>query len=354
MLRVALDGRRLQDRPLTGAGRWLANVVPHLASKVEFTVLTDQRRPPADLDVTQRALRIPPGLPEIVWLETRVPAALRGFDGIFHASFHAIPLLTNVPAVLQLNDLSFEVHPEDFSPAKRTLFRYEARRAAKRARQVVTISQHARASIMEHYGVDPDRISVAPPAVDPIFGRHRRDAVEPILAHYGISGPYIVALGGARRRGLDVSVAAWRRLAPDGDRLMLVVVGSEAPPAAAGIVHVGRVDDDTWSALLAGATVLCYPTRFEGYGMPALEAAASGVPVVCAPVGPLPEVLGDAAQWCDDTSAESVAAGLCAVITDDHRHDELVAAGLDRAAAAPSWADAADTVLAAYERTASG
>jgi alpha-1,3-rhamnosyl/mannosyltransferase len=219
---------------------------------------------------------------------------------------------------------------------------------------VLTISNHARASIVERYGVDPDRISVAPPAVDPIFGPHRREDLEPVLARYGIERPYVVAIGGARRRGLEVAVDAWRKLPRDGDQVRLVAVGPESPPPAAGLIHVGRVDDATWSTLLAGATALCYPTRFEGYGMPALEAAASGVPVVCAPVGPLPEVLGDAAQWCDDPSVPSIATGLRAVVTDRPRREQLAAAGLARAAASPTWADAARTVLKAYERTASG
>jgi glycosyltransferase involved in cell wall biosynthesis len=87
--------------------------------------------------------------------------------------------------------------------------------------------------------------------------------------------------------------------------------------------------------------------------MPALEAAASGVPVVCAPVGPLPEVLGDAAEWCADTSAAAIAGGLRRLLTDPARRQARRAAGLARAAAAPTWADAAGVLLAAYQRAAS-
>ncbi|MHB1535668.1 MAG: glycosyltransferase, partial [Acidimicrobiales bacterium] len=134
----------------------------------------------------------------------------------------------------------------------------------------------------------------------------------------------------------------------------LVVVGREpAARRADGVVDVGRVPDDAWSALLAGASAFCYPTRFEGFGMPALEAAASGVPVVCARVGPLPEVLGDAAEWCPSPNATDIAAGLERVLCDRDRRDWLRHAGIRQAQNAPTWSASADIVAAAYRQAAS-
>jgi glycosyltransferase involved in cell wall biosynthesis len=116
-----------------------------------------------------------------------------------------------------------------------------------------------------------------------------------------------------------------------------------------GVVGVRQLPDTEWAAVLAGAEALCYPTRYEGFGMPALEAAASGTPVVCARIGPLPEVLGDAAEWCDSTSVADIAAGLARVLGDGARRAELRTAGLARAAAAPTWEQSAVAVLRAYE-----
>jgi glycosyltransferase involved in cell wall biosynthesis len=151
---------------------------------------------------------------------------------------------------------------------------------------------------------------------------------------------------------LDVALGAWRRAESGGVPISLVVVGSEKLPTEIGLFQAGSLTDDEWAALLAGAEAFCYPTRYEGFGMPALESAASGTPVVCARVGPLPEVLGQAAEWCASPTVTEVAAGLSRVLGDDARRSALRIAGLARAADAPTWADSAEAVLSAYRMAA--
>jgi glycosyltransferase involved in cell wall biosynthesis len=119
-----------------------------------------------------------------------------------------------------------------------------------------------------------------------------------------------------------------------------------------GVVRTGPLDDAAWAAVMAGALAFCYPTRYEGYGMPALEAAASGTPVVCASVGPLPEVLGSAAEWCASPSVDDIAIGLARVVADEERRSSLVRAGLEQAQRAPSWDSCAHAVLRAYAMAA--
>ncbi|HET6873296.1 MAG TPA: glycosyltransferase, partial [Acidimicrobiales bacterium] len=204
----------------------------------------------------------------------------------------------------------------------------------------------------EAYGVGPDRLAVVPLSVSSDFHPGRAADAEAGLAALGVRGHYVVAVGGARRRGLPVAVAAWktvRRELPDRD-LQLVVVGPERPPEEPGLVHAGSVDDRTWAALLAGADALCYPTRYEGYGLPALEACASGTAVVCAPVGALGEVLGDAAEWAEAPTVEAIAAALGRVLEDTDRRQEIEAAGLRRVATGPDWADVAALTADAYRR----
>jgi alpha-1,3-rhamnosyl/mannosyltransferase len=162
-----------------------------------------------------------------------------------------------------------------------------------------------------------------------------------------------VALGGARRRGLAEAVDAWRRATSGCPRPpWLVVVGAEKPPTIDNLAYVGSLDDASWAKVLAGAIAFCYPTRYEGFGMPALEAAASGVPVVCAEVGPLPEVLGDAAEWCASPAAPDIADGLRRVLTDESRREALRSAGLAHAASAPSWKQSAAVIADAYRTAA--
>jgi glycosyltransferase involved in cell wall biosynthesis len=343
-VRVAIDGRRLQDRPLGGVGRSVRLVLPHLASGAEVVVLTDARRAPPELPGFGgeiASLSVPRRWHEAPWLHVAVARWLRGFDGVFHGTFNQVPLVSGCPAVVTVHDLSFEHHPEDFGTADRRWFQLQARVAVHRARRVLTPTDAVRRELLATYGLDGARVVVVPNPVDPVF---RPGGDRPP----GLPDRYVVAVGGAPRRGLGVAVAAWRASGAAGDGVGLVVVGREVPPAVPGVVGLGAVADDVWAGLLAGAEALCYPTRLEGFGLPALEAAACGTPVVCAPLPALKEVLGDAAEWCAGTDVVSVAAGLRRVLGEPGRHAELVGMGLARAAAAPGPAQVGALTLDAY------
>ena len=243
-LAVALDGRRLQDDPPSGVGRALAGLVPELASRCDLVVLADGRRamPPSPAEVI--TLSLPSRLPEIVWLHGPARRWSRSHpDRLFHGSFNQLPVGLRGPAVVTINDLSFEVHPEDFTRLKRQAFRVQARSAARRARRVIAPSQFSAEEIIDHYGVDPDAVDVIAIAADPVF--------HPRAPHVGT--PYIVAVGGARRRGLEVAVDAWRQVRSSGLDVQLHVLGMLPDRLRApGIHSIGPADDATWAQVLAG------------------------------------------------------------------------------------------------------
>ena len=353
MISVAIDARRLQDEPRFGVGRGLANLLGDIARTVDVTLLADQRRPlPKVSDCKVVAL---PGfgpLPEPAWLQVSVPRWLRGRDCLFHGTYNAIPFAGSNPSVVTIHDLSWEHHPEDLG-YKRWVIARQARFSAHRARFVITVSEFVRQSILETYGLDEESVVVAPNAVDPIFSPAQARLAPAALAKWGVNGPYVVALAGALRRGAEVAVDAWRS-ATSGltRRPQLLMVGDQSPPAEPGVVHVGRLNDRDWAAVLAGAETFCYPTRYEGFGMPALEAVASGTPVVCASIGPLPEILGDAAEWCRTPNTPDIADGLRRLLEDDIRRAALRERGLAVAASSPKWSDSAAVVLDAYKRAA--
>jgi glycosyltransferase involved in cell wall biosynthesis len=351
---VAMDARRLQDRPYTGVGRILAGLLPLLAEQVELVLLTDARRPspPESGEFKVVPLVIPKGLKEMFWLQVPVARWLRGFDGVFHGTYNGVPIVSRTPSVVSIYDLTWEHHPEDISQVRRLALIAQARAAVRRSAAVVTCSEFTREDLVSTYGVPADRVFNVPPSVDGLFSPSRADDAPPILKRLGVTGPYVAAIGGAKRRGLEVAVAAWRRLPAGPDRPSLVVVGSEAPPPEPGLVHAGRLSDDEWSAVLAGAMAFCYPTRYEGFGMPALEAAVSGVPVVCARIGPLPEVLGDAAEWCASPGVDDIGDGLTHVVADAGLRETLRTAGMAQAAKSPTWEHSAATLLRAYELAA--
>lgn len=354
-MRIALDARTLQDRPAGGIGRQLACLLPHLARDAELQLLTDGRRPAVDSNLPQHALTSRASARGVAWLQLAAPRWLTEFAGIFHCPFYGLPYRQPVPMVVTIHDLTFEDHPEWFSRARRAVFRAQARHAARTARRILTVSDHVRRCIVDRYGVRPEQVLVSPPGVPPIFRPDPdRDQLARLLDSLGVREPYVVAIGGAPRRALDVAIAAWRQVRIDGADASLVVVGKEEAPPEPGLVNGGPIDDSGWALLLAGAAALCYPTRYEGFGMPALEAAASGTPVVCPPVGALPEVLGPAAAWCDSGSPRSVAAALLQLLEDGSRAKELRDAGLEVARARHGWAPAAAVTLRAYREAEDG
>jgi glycosyltransferase involved in cell wall biosynthesis len=281
----------------------------------------------------------------VVWLQGPARRWARAHPALFHGTFNALPRGLRGPGVVTIYDLSFEVHPEDFGRFKRRLFQLEARSAARRAARTITGSRFSADQLVARYRLDAARVEVISPTVDPVF--HPDRAGDHVAERP--NGRYVIAVGGARRRGLEVAVAAWRSVRDRGVAVDLVVLGAPTLASEPGLHVIDQPDDTAWAALLAGADALVYPTRYEGYGLPALEAAASGTPVVAARVASLPEVLGEAAAWCETPTVVQVASRLLDVLDDTGLSAHLRAAGLAVAAAAPTWDDVAAHHVAVYE-----
>lgn len=354
-LSVAIDGRPLQSEPLGGVGRYLAGAIPFLERQFRVVVLTDARGPrpapslPDEVDIVE--LAAPRGLPGLVWLELAVAPWLRDFDGVFHGSFNVAPLSTRRPLVLTLHDLAPQLHSDDFGLGTRGAWRLNIRAGVRRAKVITTVSQFVKNQIIQYFSLDPSRVLVAPDALDPRFAPERSAGALDLARSLEIRAPYVVALGGAPRRGLPEAVETWRRAKREiATDVTLVVVGESSLPSEPGLAPVGFLDDESWPTLLAGAQALCYPTRYEGFGLPALEAMASGTPVVCGRVASLPEVLGDAACWANEPSAEQMAGILARLLRDAEWHAERREAGLMRAHAACTWSQTAAVLAEAYER----
>jgi glycosyltransferase involved in cell wall biosynthesis len=360
--RVAIDGRTLQDRPLGGVGRSVLGQLPDLAAAVSLDVLVDSRMPepvgvPAGVPV--HSLRGPLSERGAAWLQLAAPRWLRGFRGLFHCPFYGLPYHQPVPMVVTMHDLSFEFAPQWFPRQNRFVFQRQARYAARTARRILAHSEHVRAMVIERYGrygVTEDAVLAVHMPVDPQFVTPAPDWEETV-ARLGLTGPYVVAIGGAQRRRLATAIAAWqqacRASGADPIELPLVVIGTERPSPADGLVYVGTLDDGAWSAVLRGAVAFCYATAYEGFGLPAAEAAASGTPIACARVGSLPELLGDAAAWSEDESAQALGAALARLLGDPALAARLASAGVGRAMALPSWSDVAAVTLRAYREALS-
>ncbi len=347
--RVAIDARCLQERPLGGVGRSTRAVIEAVREDVEVLLLTDARRPAVATDVPQRALRCPVPT-KAAWLQLAVPPALRGFDGIFHCPWYGLPFRQPVPMVVTIYDLSFEHGSVGFRAHQRVAYRVQARWAARTAAHVLTGSRAVRSELIARYRLAPDRVTVQPSPLDPVILQIDPDRLAGLRRRVGVDGGYVVAVGGAERRRVDLALDAWpavRARVPDAT---LVVIGHlDVAPLPAGVVSAGVLDDADWAAALHGADALLYPTQLEGFGYPALEAMALGTPVVCGRVGSLPEVVGDAGCWFESHEPAAVADAVIRLLTDAAYAAQLRERARERTRDATDLGELRACVIRAYD-----
>jgi len=295
--------------------------------------------------LTRRPDLVPEGVEPVHvparWQEARmlraVPRMLRRLQPAVAHFQHALPLTCPCPAIVTVHDLSFERDPSVMSARHRAIFRLAVPRAVRRAARVVAVSERTKRDLVERYGVSPERIVVVPHGVDPAFSPGKSG-----------SDSYLLLVGAVQERKNPLAAAA----AADALGLKLVVVGPSRDPALVreleqrGAEVRGYVDRDELVRLYRGAAALVMPSRYEGFGLPVLEAMASGTPVVAAPDAAMREVAGDAAVFVEP---EDLADGVRQALAE---RESLVAAGLRRAALF-SWDDAARRTLEVYREVLS-
>ncbi|HEU5206421.1 MAG TPA: glycosyltransferase family 1 protein [Gaiellaceae bacterium] len=260
-----------------------------------------------------------------------LPRTLRRLGADLCHTQHALPLRPPCPCVVTVHDVSFAREPSLMGWKDRTTFRLVVPRAVRNAIRVFTVSERTKADIAELYGVPADRIVVTPNGVDPAFspGPGAHDFVLAVGAIQTRKNQ-LVALDAAASVGLPLVVAG-----PVKDE----AVAAELRGRGARLE--GYVTTERLAELYRGAACLVQPSRYEGFGLPVVEAMASGTPVVAVPDPALMEVAGDAAVLVAD---DDLAAGIHTALAD---REQLVAAGLERVKAF-SWRSSAARTLAVY------
>jgi alpha-1,3-rhamnosyl/mannosyltransferase len=344
--------------------RLLAALADRLGSRVDVVLFVNRSLPGAHPDLVERyrtvvapvggghkAVRV---AAETSWLAR---AARRHRVGLVHHMGGILPLVQPVPSVLTLHDLQPLAMPEHFHPAKRAFHRLVLPWSARTAERIVTLTEFTRADLCERLHVDPAKVVVVPSGVEPDPEAPTLAVVESVRRRYGVAErPYFLYPAITYpHKNHALLVAAMARLHTERPDVRLVLTGGAArcedplaePVHRLGLDHVvvrtGRIPADDLDALYHGATGLTFPSLFEGFGLPVLEAMARGCPVLAARATALPEVVGEAGLLLAPDDPEEWAKAMESLIDDPQRAGALAEAGRRRAADF-AWADAAATV----------
>ncbi|MEP6905434.1 MAG: glycosyltransferase family 1 protein [Gemmatimonadales bacterium] len=283
---------------------------------------------------------------------------------VLHVQYVAPLLAPRV--VVSIHDLSFVHHPEWYGRVERTRFRMTVRRTAYRARKILTISDYSRRDIIDTFGVAEQKVRFSYLRLRPIFTPRPPAEVAPLLARLGIRLPYVLALGNLQpRKNIGRLIQAWTRLRREATDFtpQLVIVGRKAwafddivvaarkSQYASDVIFTDYMADTELPVLLSGAQVFAYPSLFEGFGYPPIEAMACGAPVLTSNVTALPEICGGAAVYVDPQSVDDIAEKLLALYRDGGLRAQLRELGL-RQAEKYRRVDLSGVTVGAYEEAA--
>jgi glycosyltransferase involved in cell wall biosynthesis len=294
--------------------------------------------------------RITLGIPAAAWLNK---------SDLLHMTTYIGPPFSTRPTVVTVHDLSYLVYPHAFSRRVRTTLTTLVPMSIRNAARVIAVSEHTKQDLIRYYGIAPEKVAVTPLAPGPAFRKIPNAAALALPA--GITEPFILAVGNLEpRKNLDRLLAAFAVLVRERGfqgQLVLVGKGSGATEILSRarreglesrVSLTGFVSEPTLVLLYNRAKVFIYPSLYEGFGLPPIEAMACGCPVVASNTSVLPETLGDAAMLVDPDSVTGLAQAISAVLGDDGLAETLKQKGIARAGRF-DWHETAARTHAVYE-----
>lgn len=349
-----------------GIHQYIAQVLRHLPweeGEPTYVVFTQQKNLFEDmpaitavssrLSTTNRLLRI-------FWEQVVWPWQLRQHNiSLLHSMAFVTPLLSTCPAVITVYDLSFLHFPERFPILQRLYLSSQTRRSCRRARRIITISESSRQDVHRFFGVPLSQIDVVVPGVDPVYQPLPADQVA-AFRHKHHLDRFVLHVGTLQpRKNIPVLIEAMAQLADP--ELKLVLVGGkgwlyddifrqvQALGLAERVIFTGYVPDDELPLWYNAAELLVFPSVYEGFGLPVVEAMACGTPVIAANCSSIPEAVGEAGLLFAPDDVETLVKQMTAVLTDTDLQNKLRQQGLNHARAF-SWARAGRETAAVYHR----
>ena len=342
--RLVIDGRRLTaDR--TGVGRYLETLLEAWADTTMpcrdvVVVLSDRaglKRIPKVSGL--RGLVVAPRLPGLLWERFGLRPVLKDGDVLFAPS-NLIPPNWNGVSILVLFDVMLEARPEDFPWHARLRFRSRYRSSARRASRILVPSEATAHDVSRYFGIDPHRMRVIHPSPDPRFQPLLAGAPEVVSARAAIPGlgdrPFFLFVGKrSRRRHVREILEAFASIRSEipGHRLVFVgPVDEKSKDIGEGAIVAGHVADDVLAGLMASAEALLYPSEYEGFGLPVIEAMASGCPVITLRRPALVEAGRDGPIYLEEATRESIAGAMREVAMNRDLRADYVKRGLNASA----------------------
>lgn len=370
-MKIGIDARSLFGTP-TGVGRYVANVLDHLRlldHENIYRIYTDRRErvlPFTQQNFQHIPLTLPVAQNYFTWMHLRLPPELlrRPVD-IVHFPFYTMPVIrNNYKAIITLHDITFEVHPEWYSWKGQVATRHFARYAAYHADAILTDSDSSKQDLLRYYHVAETNVTVVPLGVEARFAviadYERQKAIR---AKYHLTWPQTILYVGSihTRRNVESLIRAFQQVYRTNHDVCLMLVGKREYPyldvsrlideigLRERIIWPGYVADDDLPMLYNVADVFVYPSSYEGFGLPPLEAMACGTPVITCNNTSLPEVVGDAAIFVDPLNIAEMADAMRLLLNDRSLRQNLSEKGIRRASAF-SWKRTAQETLAVYQR----
>lgn len=374
-MKIGFDGKRA-IRNMTGLGNYSRLVIESLAETypdLDLTLFSPVDGDSPRLDKIHTLPNISLRLPQKgeaplgsgMWRTCGISKLLAGEKiEIYHGLSNELPLgieKSGIPSVVTMHDVIYRIMPECYKPIDRLIYDFKYGRSCRAATRIIAVSERTKHDVMRYYGVDEDKIDVVYQGCDDIFKHMHTDTqIVATLRKYGISSPYIIQVGSIeKRKNAMLTVQALSALPP---RYSLVLVGRGTPYLGKVMAEAERLgtgsrvivlDNVTFSdlpALYQGAAAAAYPSRYEGFGIPVLEALNSRIPCVAATGSCLEEAGGPEGIYVDPDDARSLAESLLHVIGDNTARTGIIGHGL-RHAARFSNADIPQRLMAVYHKT---
>jgi glycosyltransferase involved in cell wall biosynthesis len=349
-MRIGVDSREIQNGVITGIGRSLYHFIDYF-SKNEFKhqlVLFSEKKLALNFNNNIENIVIAK-CPTFIWDQVKLPLALNRHQiNLFYSPYYKIPLLSRVPTVSQILDLMFLIHPfykNNLTVIEKVYYSFFGRAFAKKAFRIITDSEHAKNDIVRLWNIDPLKIVVIPLGT---ADRYRpvtdKELLNQVRKRLKLPDKYLLYFGNFKpHKNVDFLLKAYGRLPQEIRRqYKLVLAGRKDAHCIelekrAGqlkiennVIFTGFIFEDDLPTLYSAASLFIFPSLYEGFGLPPLEAMACGTPVIASNTTSLPEVVGDAGILVDPHNVNDLNKAILKILSDKGLKTKLRQKGLSR------------------------